>query len=106
MPLLGSGADGDEPILRIGVGVIEDLQVVRFSVEELTCFLKGNTMLLPIDAVLGLLPDDPHRATTFHRFTKSMAYVDSVGGGQCSDGQSDMSVRHVGQTCRLQAARR
>ena len=65
-------SDGDEPILVIGMGVIEDLQVVVPSGEEATRLLKGDAMLLPIRAVLGLIPDDPHRPTIGRGPTKSM----------------------------------
>jgi hypothetical protein len=65
-------SDGDEPVFLIGMGVIEDLQVVIASVEQATRFLKGNTMLRSIRAVLGFIPDDPHRPTIVHWLTKSM----------------------------------
>jgi hypothetical protein len=66
-------SDGDEPILFIGVGVIEDLQVVISPVEQGTRFLKRNAMLLPIRAAPGFIPDDPHRPTMVQGPTNSMA---------------------------------
>jgi hypothetical protein len=58
-------SDGDEPVLLIGMGVIEDLQVVIASVEQ-------GTMPRPIRAALGFIPNDPHRPTIVHGLTKSM----------------------------------
>ena len=65
-------SDGDEPILFIGMEVIEDFQVVVSTVEQRARFLKGNAMFLPVRVVLGFIPDDPHRLTIGHRLTKSM----------------------------------
>ena len=66
-------SDGDEPILFIGVGVIEDLQIVISPVEQGTRFLKRNAMFLPVRAALGFISDDPHRPTIVQWPTKSMA---------------------------------
>jgi len=66
-------SDGDEPVLFIGVGIIEDFQVVVSTMEQGAGFLKGNAMLLPIRAALGFIPDDLHRTTIVHGLTKSMA---------------------------------
>jgi hypothetical protein len=65
-------SDGDEPVLFIGVGIIEDFQVVISTMEQGTGFLKGNAALLPIRAALGFIPDDPHSPNIVQRLTKSM----------------------------------
>jgi hypothetical protein len=65
-------SDGDEPVLLIGMGVIEDLQVVVSSAEQGARLLKGDAMLLPIRAVLGFIPDDPHGPTIVQGLSKSM----------------------------------
>ena len=56
-------SDSNEPVLFIGVGVIEDLQIVISPVEQGTRFLKRNAMFLPVRAALGFISDDPHRPT-------------------------------------------
>jgi len=65
--------DGDEPVLFRGVGFIKYLQVLISTAEQIAGFLKGNAMLLPIRAVLGFIPDDPHKRTIVHGLSKSMA---------------------------------
>ena len=65
-------SDGDEPVLFIGVGIIEDFQVVVSTMEQGAGLLKGNAMLLPIRAVLGFTPDDPNSPIIVQRLTKSM----------------------------------
>ena len=66
-------SDSNEPVLFIGVGVIEDLQIVISPVEQGTRFLKRNAMFLPVRAALGFISDDPHRPTIVQWPTKSMA---------------------------------
>ena len=66
-------SDSNEPVLFIGVGVIEDLQIVISPVEQGTRFLKRNAMLLPIRAAPGFIPDNPHPPTILQGPTKSMA---------------------------------
>ena len=58
-------SDGDEPIFFIGVGIIEDLQVVISTGEEGACFLKGNAVLLSIRAALGFMSPAARRGTIF-----------------------------------------
>jgi hypothetical protein len=70
-PLLDR-SDGDEPVLFIGMGIVEDFQVVVSTMEQGTGFLKGNAVLLPIRAALGSIPDDPHSPSIVQGLTKSM----------------------------------
>ena len=56
------------------MGVIEYLQVVISLVEQGTRFPERNSMLFPIRAALGFIPDDPHRSTIVQGLSKSMTY--------------------------------
>src|SRR6185436_20719647 len=54
------GADGDEAVLRFGMGLVEDLEVVGPRCEELRSLLEGEAVLPPVLEVLGFIPCHPH----------------------------------------------
>lgn len=53
-------ANREETILSLRVGLIEDLEVVAASGEQLLGLLEGDAMLSLICEILGLVPFDSH----------------------------------------------
>lgn len=51
---------GDEAILRLGVGLVEDLEIVGPPGEELLSLLEGDAVLPLVRQVLGFIPFNPH----------------------------------------------
>lgn len=71
--------DGDETILRLGVGLVEDLEVVGARSEKLLSLLEGDAMLPPVREVLGFIPGDPHPSSVGYglRYVNGLALPDS-----------------------------
>ena len=69
-------ADGDESVLRLGMLVIEDLEIIDTGCEELTRFAKPDAMLLSIREVLAVIPLHLHEVSLGAGAAKSMAYSD------------------------------
>jgi hypothetical protein len=53
-------ADREEALLSLGVGFIEEFEVVGARHEEATGLLEGDTVLLLIGGVLRLVPIESH----------------------------------------------
>lgn len=66
-------SDGDEAVLFVGVGIVEDLEVVEAREEELLRLLKGDAVLLLVRAVLARIPGNPRVQVLSVVLTKSMA---------------------------------
>ena len=46
-------SDGEETVLRFGMGLVKDLEVVRARNKELFRLLEGDIVLPPVGKVLG-----------------------------------------------------
>lgn len=53
-------ADCNEPIFGIGVGLIEDFQIIRGRREEIRSLLEGDAVVSLVREILGLIPRNPH----------------------------------------------
>lgn len=73
----GDGPDGKEAILRFGMDLVEDLEVIGPGREELPGLLEGDAVPPPVVLVLAFIPG---ALATFGSIGAGLSYVNGLVG--------------------------